>query len=343
MVPARVPPTLELVVQAGLSPGESLATDRALVDARRAALRVYTLAGDVLAIGRFHAAPASRAGSGVCVTRRWSGGRAMPWGDGFVGVSLLLPHRSALVGDDPEALSPPQVLNRCVRGILAACESASVPAIYPGLDLLTVDGRLLGFVSFTVEEGGALVFEAILANDSDASVLPRLLDRADPDGVVPATMLTATDVTSLAARIGCPLALDDLATRIARGYAERLGVRYTTDVPPTRAAFDEAAWLAQRLPRPDLDRSAAIRGQLGTVEIRFACDGGCVRDVAVGGDVIAPPATIARLEAVLRGSPLVRERLTAAVLAVLGEPGAFVLGIGTPTATADAIARAIAG
>jgi len=343
VVAARVPLTLELLVQAGLSPGESLAIDRALVDARRAALRVYTLAGDVLALGRFHAAPAPRPASGVRVMRRWSGGRAMPWGDGFVGVSLVLPHRSALVGDDPEVLSPPQVPNRCVRGILAACESASVPAIYPGLDLLTVDRRLLGFVSFTVEEGGVLVFEAILANAADASVLPRLLDRADPDGVVPATMLTAADVTSLAARIGRPVALDDLATRIARGYAERLGVRCATGVPPTPPAFDEAAWLAQRLSHPDLDRSAAISGQLGTVDIRFACDGGSVRAVAFGGDVIAPAATIARLENALRGCPLVRERLTAAVLGVLREPGAFLLGLGTPAATADAIARAIAG
>jgi lipoate-protein ligase A len=338
-----VPPTLELLVQAGLSPGESLAIDRALIDGRRAALRVYTLAGDVLALGRFHAAPAARPASDVRVMRRWSGGRAMPWGDGFVGVSLVLPHRSALVGDDPEALSPPQVPNRCVRGILAACESASVPAIYPGLDVLTVDRRLLGFVSFIVEEGGALVFEALLANGADAGVLPRLLDRADPDGVVPATMLTGADVTSLAARIGRPLALDDLATRIARGYAERLGVRCATGVAPTPAAFDETAWLAQRLPRPDFDRSAAISGQLGTVDIRFACDGGSVRDIAVGGDVIASAATIARLEAGLRGCPLARERLKAAVVAVLREPGAFLLGIGTPTATADAIARAIAG
>jgi len=121
VVAARVPLTLELLVQAGLSPRESLPIDRALVDARRAALRVYTLAGDVLAIGRFHATPASRTATAVRVMRRWSGGRAMPWGAGFVGVTLLLPHRSALVGDDPEALSPPQVLNRCVRGILAAC------------------------------------------------------------------------------------------------------------------------------------------------------------------------------------------------------------------------------
>src|SRR5207237_1438379 len=122
-----------------------------------------------------------------------------------------------------------------------------------------------------------------------------LLERAAPDGVVPATMLTGTDGTSLAARIGRPLALDDLAVRIARGYAERLGVRCAAGVLPTPAPFDEAAWLAQRRPRPELARSAAIRGQLGTLDVRFACDAGPVRDVAIRGDLIAPAATVARL------------------------------------------------
>src|SRR5262249_12757450 len=205
--PAAVPPTLALIVQPGLAPGESLATDRALLDAvtsgtlaATGALRVYTLAGDVLAIGRFHASPGPRPESGIRVMRRWSGGRAMPWGDGFVGVSVVLPHRSALVSADPEALAPSQVMNRCVRGILAACEDAGVPAFYPGRDLLTVERRMLGMVSFAVEEGGALVFEAVLAKSAAHSVLPPLLDRAHPRGGVPSAMLTAEDPPALPAR-----------------------------------------------------------------------------------------------------------------------------------------------
>src|SRR2546426_6871378 len=37
--------TLELIVRERITPAESLATDRALLDARASALRVYTLAG----------------------------------------------------------------------------------------------------------------------------------------------------------------------------------------------------------------------------------------------------------------------------------------------------------
>ena len=45
-----VPPTLDLIVQPALSPRESLAADRRLLDeapAGQGALRVYALAGDV--------------------------------------------------------------------------------------------------------------------------------------------------------------------------------------------------------------------------------------------------------------------------------------------------------
>src|SRR5690242_17925130 len=165
MVRAAVPATLDLIVQPGLSPRESLAVDRQLLDAApsgRGALRVYTLAGEALALGRYHVAPEPPAGSGVQLWRRCSGGRAMPWGEGFVGMSLVLPHRSALVADDPLALAPDQIMNRCVRGVLELCESSGVAALYPGRDLLTVERRMLALVSFEVAATGALLFEAVI-------------------------------------------------------------------------------------------------------------------------------------------------------------------------------------
>src|SRR5439155_1013200 len=105
-----------------------------------------------------------------------SGGRAFPAGEGFLGLSLVLSHRSAIVGDDPFALAPEQVMNRYVRGILEGLRLVGVAAFYPGRDLVTVDGRPLGLVAFEVDRAGALLFEAIVANGRDPSVLPGLLD-----------------------------------------------------------------------------------------------------------------------------------------------------------------------
>src|SRR5437867_6171475 len=135
---------LGLLVQPDITPGTSLAWDRQLLgDApQMGALRVYAFGGDVLSLGRYHLAP--EAGS-VPLHRRHSGGRAMLAGDGFVGMALTLPHRSALVSHEPLALTPEQVMNRCVRGLLEGLKQAGVSAFYPGRDLLTVEGRSIGF------------------------------------------------------------------------------------------------------------------------------------------------------------------------------------------------------
>ena len=88
-------------------------------------------------------------------------------GAGFMTVSLILPHRSALVADDPQALRPEQALNRCVRALLGGLRALGVEAFYPGRDRITIDGRMLGVVSLDCDRGGATMFEAMLAIDDD--------------------------------------------------------------------------------------------------------------------------------------------------------------------------------
>jgi lipoate-protein ligase A len=344
-----VPHTLDLIVQRRLAPGGSLAADRALLDevraptgARTGALRVYDLAGEVLSLGRFHLAPEDLPASGVQLWRRRSGGRAMPWGEGFVGLSLVLPHRSALVASDPLALRPEQVLNRHVRGILEACELSGVPAFYPGRDVVTVDGRLLGLVSFEVDPTGAFLFEAVVANTRDASVLPALLDRADPGGVVKAGMLTADDTTSLARALGRELGTEEVAERLCRGYERRLGVRFEERVLPTDAPADDAGWLAARRPRADLDRHGSVATQLGVCEAHFALDGDRIRDLVLAGDFIANSSAIERLERELRGCAAELAAIDAVVERVFAAPESFVLGIGPRRTIAETIVRGLA-
>ena len=337
------PPVVDLIVQPRLSPRASLAADRRLLDdPGSGALRVYTLAGDAVALGRYHLAPDPVPDSGVHVWRRHSGGRAMPWGDGFVALSLVLPHRSALVAADPFALAPEQVMNRYVRGVLRACELSGVAAFYPGRDLITVHGRILGMASFEVDAGGALLFQVVLANERDASVLPALLDRADPRGIVRTTMLTPADTTSIARVLGRGLELEELATSLAQGYADRLGVRFARRSLPADDAFDDAGWLAARRPRADLDRHAVVPGQIGVLDLHFAREGGVVRDVCLAGDFIASSATVAALEDGLRGCAAEPGAIAAVVHGVLARPDNFVLGLGPPTRVADALARELA-
>jgi lipoate-protein ligase A len=338
-----VPQTLDLIVQPRLAPHRSLAADEALLGELRAGsrggagtLRVYDLAGDVLALGRYHLAPGDSPAGGVTLWRRRSGGRTMPWGDGFVGLSLVLPHRSALVAAEPLALRPEQVLNRYVRGILGACELGGVAAFYPGLDAVTVDRRIVALVSFEVDAAGALVFEAVIANTRDFSVLPALLDRADPGGVVKATMLTADDATCLARALGRELATEEVADRLRRGYERRLDVHFAERTAPPDVPFDEERWLRARTPRPDRDRHGSAATRLGVLEAHFGLDGARLRDVLVAGDFIASSPTVERLERRLDGCAAERGAIDAVVEEVLAEPGSFMLGP-PPGAVADAI------
>ncbi len=340
-----VPPTLDLIVQPALSPRESLAADRRLLDeapAGQGALRVYALAGEVLSLGRYHLAPEPPAGCAVELWRRHSGGRAMPWGEGFVGLSLVLPHRAALVACDPLALAPEQVMNRYVRGILEACELSGVPALYPGRDAITVQRRILALVSFEVEASGALVFEAVIANGRDFSVLPGLLDRADPGGVVKAGMLTAEDTTSLARQRGRALDAAEVADRLRRGYERRLGVSFRERTLALDADLDEAAWLGQRRLGAHLDRHASIATQLGVLEAHLALAGGRIEEAMLAGDFIANSPAIERLERALRGCPAEPAAVEAMVAGVFAEPENFILGVGPLRTVSETIARALA-
>ena len=338
-------PPLDLIVQAGIAPRASLAADRQLLDEARggrAALRVYDLAGEALALGRYHLAPDAAATGGIALWRRRSGGRAAPWGAGFVGLSLVLPHRSWLEADDPLALAPEQVMNRCVRGLLEACEQIGVPALYPGRDAITVQRRLLGLVSFEVEPSGALLFEAVLATAQDFSALPGLLDRADPAGVVKGGMLTAEDTTSLLRLVGRAPDIVEVADRLRLGYERRLGIQFVERTLGPGPAFDEAAWLRERCLHPALDRHASVATQLGVLDAHLVVVGEQIAEVVLAGDFIANSPAVARLELELGECPARADAIEAAVTRVFAAPGNFILGVGPARTVADVIAKALA-
>ena len=105
---------LRFFCQENMIPSLSLATDRFFLQAVRetntSVLRIYTLPGDVVLLGRYHEVGVLAEGNQVTVARRLSGGRVVPAGQGFVHFSLILLHRSAFFSDDPHNLAPFQVL-----------------------------------------------------------------------------------------------------------------------------------------------------------------------------------------------------------------------------------------
>lgn len=325
-------PVLARARVAATSSPTGRSVDRACLALARATghcvLAVVPARGDVVSLGRFHQRPARDAG-GVALARRTSGGRACAFGDGFLRLVLAQPHRSALVGDDPATLAPEQVLNRAVRGPMAALERLGVAVHYPGRDLLTVAGRPLAALGLAVEDDGATLVDVVLSGTRDAALLPALLDRADPTGVVRADLLLPDAVTSLA-RLGRDVAPDDLAAAAARGYADRLGVTLgdTHDVIPSDDDAD-AAWETARRPDPRHTMHATARTAIGVLEAHAArAADGTVADLRLAGDLLASTRVVAALEEHLRGVPLERAAVTIAVARALGASDGVLLGVG---------------
>lgn len=339
--------TVEVLAQRDLDPAASHVLDLQLLDLasqhpRRAWLRVYGLAGDVVALGRYHVAPAGDPAGCVRLHRRLGGGRVLPLGVGFAVLSLTLPHRSALVADAPLALRPEQALNRCVRALLGGLRALGVDAFYPGRDRITVERRVLGFVSLASEARGATVFEAVLAVEGNWLGLPELVATVDREGVIAAEVVTAEQVTTLATHGATPT-LDELAHCLAGSYAHQFGLELTAgvDLPtPPDAEQRATAWLASRRRRPELDRRAIAWGQLGVLEVYLAVRGATIDDVLLAGDFIADAPSVGRLEERLRGCALAPAAITAVVDAVYADPRSFLLGLGPPQTLVDTIMRA---
>jgi lipoate-protein ligase A len=352
--------TVDLIVESDVSPGRSLAADRQFMHTvqrasrtRPAVLRIYSFAGDLLALGRYHLAPEVQSKAPVKLMRRLTGGRAIPTGEGFVGLSLILPHRSALFSSEPFTLAPYQVMNRYVRGVLEGCKLVNLPAFYPGRDFITVGGRILGLVSFETDEHGALLFEAVLANTRDFSLLPHYLAAADGAGVVKAEVLTPDTTTCLARELGTELSLDEVADLLQRGFAKQFGLQMAPhplsplevqaiDVVAARE-FPGDSWLRQRRRRADLDHVASVWVQLGVFEAHFALEQDrFIKEIQFSGDFIANSPSIARLERELRLCPAEWRAIDAIASEIFSQPDHFILGIGKARAIADTIMKGFA-
>jgi lipoate-protein ligase A len=353
----RVVRTLTVSHIEGVPYAASLALDAALLaraaaDPERGHLRTYTVAEeDAVLVGRYHVVPPRGLVPGtVALHRRRSGGRVVPFGDGFLGLSLVLPHRSALVAGHALALDPAQVINRCARGLLHGLWAMGVPAFYPGRDLVTVERRMLALVSFEITADGALLFEAVVALARDFAELPGRLDRADPGGIITAEMVPAERAVSVAAAAGRHVGAAEIAEHIAAGYADAfgLGLERTEAPPAARAAAEGAAavadaWVLGRSATPDLDHRGAVAAQIGLLEVYFSVAAGRLGRVLLSGDFIASAAAIGRLEARLAGQPAAWAPVAACVAEEFGQPDRFVLGLGDLTLIPDAILRGLPG
>ena len=342
---------LRVVCQEHISPGLSLASDRFFLQTvdNTAVLRVYTHPGDVVLLGRYHAVERLTATDRVTVSRRLSGGRVMPSGQGFVHFSLILPHRSAFFSDDPFYLAPFQILNRYVRSVLHGFKAAGVELFYPGRDFLTINRRAVGWVSFGSEKNGAMLVEGSLAVRRDFSLLPYLLDRVDPGGTISSEFFAPDQVTSLERVAGRPPSLAQLTRLFQHGFSQSAETCVAQDLNQTeqehiaRLAHTAAAenWLYSRPTRHDLPFQPSVPTPLGSLTIGFGVTPQqTLSELCLSGDFIAPAHTVSSLQSRLSGQPLAYPALEQTVDQIFLQPEHYLLGPKHVRAIPEAIVQA---
>lgn len=330
-------------------PAVVLATQWHLLDEiaagrRPPALLTFSLRDDHAALGRFHLAP-SNGGDGLC--RRFAGGRVLPLGPGYAGLTLLLPRADAHTGDSPGSLSASQIMNRHVRGFLKGCRHVGVDPIYPGRDVVTIDKKIVAALGLEVDGRGAAVFEMVAALWRAFDEVAPLLDRVDPEGTVTAAILGPQEVTDLEREVDPSVDFDVFAQMMRHGYGEQLratlieGRLSAADVEQVNhLASDGAAvdrWVRGRRLTPRLDRRGTALGSAVPLDVFFEENDGVLGEVLISGDFIANSGSVTRLEAALRGCRRDAAAIDAAIAAACSQPGDYLLGVSPLTLLRDAI------
>ena len=331
---------VRLLTQFDTTPAQSVATDRyflhTVVETRLPILRVYTYLDDVLLLGRYHTAGALSHNSGLTIARRLTGGRAFPSGNGFVQFSLIVPQRSFLFSADPHHIAPFQVLNRYVRGVLHGLKTGGIEVFYPGQDFLTVQRLPVGWHSFVTADSGAVLYEGCVFVQRDMSLLPHLLDRADPQGTIPCQLFMPDQVHNLDKVLGRSLAPDQVAHLLRNGFTQQFGLEsLDQDLNQNeRAAILGKQEQADLVPngrplRADLPYAATRHTPLGELQVRFSLTPErTIEAVRFSGDFIANPAGMQTLERNLTGCPLEKAALWQVIDRTFLEPEHYLIGAG---------------
>ena len=299
---------------------------------------IYTSSGRYISIGRYHLYAGTAEKRGIGAYRRLTGGRVAGAGEGWVGLALILPSRTALLKEDAARLKPDQIMNRYARGLLAGLRSVGLDCFYPGRDAITFERRELAMCSFETDTSGAMLFEAMLAVNRGMENLIQDLELIDPQGALPCRMYDSESATTLARELKREVAFDELADAITAGYESILGESRRRELSAIEKADAErrgrelaaSGWLNDRIAlQAGTIKKNRIAAQLGAIEATATLESdGTISAVTLSGDFIANSSGLAELENEVRGKRLDLGTVSHAVTKVFGQGGNYFLGAG---------------
>ncbi len=340
-------PDLDVILAPALAPDDLVGLELHFLDviATRQTppvLLVHASPGRSISIGRYHSFCAAPERDGINVIRRLTGGRVVGAGQGWLGLALILPTRTALLMEDTaplKKLKPEQIMNRYARGLLAGMRALGIECFYPGRDAITFEQREIAMCTFEIDASGAMLFEAAIAHNRGMEELVHDLERIDPDGALSCRMYDAASATKVVRELARDVSFDELAGAIASGYRSSLGQtrrRELTAIESAQAqhrgqAFANSNWIRPPVAGASPMLRNRIASQLGAIEAAVALKADRTIEAArLNGDFIANSPAIAELESELRGRPLDLASVSHAVAKTFGdnENGNFFLGAG---------------
>ncbi len=352
-------PELDVILAPAIAPDDLIGLELHFLDAIAThqippVLLIYASPGRSISIGRYHSFDVAQERGGINVIQRLTGGRVGGAGEGWLGIALILPTRTALFKENTTRLKPEQIINRCARGILGGLRALGIDCFYPGRDAITVEHREIAMCTFETEASGTILFEAAIAQSRGMEELVHDLERIDPGGALSCRMYDAASATTVVRELARDVSVEELAGAIASGYRTSLGETRRRELTAI-----ESAQARHRGDRNRLDlsnrthRSVAgaspmhrnrIASQLGTIEAAIALNAdGTIEAAHLSGDFIANSPAIAELESELRGRPLNLASVSQAVAKTFGgddgDKSNFFLGAGE----LSNLARLIAG
>ena len=300
-------------------------------------LLIYASPGRSISIGRYHlyCGPVER--DGINVTRRLTGGRVVGAGQGWLGLALILPTRTALLKETVTRLKPDQIMNRYARGLLSAMRAIGIDCFYPGRDAITFEQREIAMCTFETNAAGAMLFEVSIAHNRGMEEVVHDLERIDPDGALSCRMYDSASATKVVREIARDISFDELANAIASGYRDSLGEtrrRELSAIETAQAqhrgkALATSNWLVGPTMAPSLKLKNRVASQLGAIDAAVALNSDkTIEAVRISGDFIANSPAIAELESELRGRTLDLPSISQAVTTTFGHNDNFFLGAG---------------
>jgi lipoate-protein ligase A len=343
--------TFDIVMMQGVEPWHLLGLQAHLLEAvatsaTRPILLIYAMRGRRLSLGRYHLYDGSPARADLSAYRRFSGGRVVGAGEGWLGLALMLPSRDALLPEHDLKLKPDQVMNRYVRGLLAGLRDLGLECFYPGRDAITIERREIAMCTFETDASGAMLFECALALNRGMEEVVHDLEHFDPAGQLPCAMYGPDAATKLVRELDRDVTFNEVASAIARGYSNLLGGGEPRALMPLEnaqaerrgASLEQRGWLTLSA---DGNLSGRIASQLGSIEARVKTSAdGIVENLDIVGDVIANSSGIAALRSEMTGRRLDLPSVSTAVMKVFGHGDNFILGIGDLANLVKLITRA---